>query len=771
MPQTWFERLFKFNSLQYAEGEIGLQAGQWLWLILGAVVLLVVLFAVVYGITNLFASTRAKALSLSLRLTALALLFLPLLEPVLITPDVVPDENFVAVLVDASESMSIPDAGAGQTRLAGAASLLFAEDRALAAGLDEHFNVRYYTFGDRVARVDSVQHAAADGGETNLSEAMDRVLADFRGVPLAGVVMLTDGGDNSTGVPLNQAEQLRAMEVPLHVVGMGQTAFSQDREVLEAVVSRSVEETTGAEIEVKVRSWAAEPEPVAFNLFLGEERVFTESRMLKGEGKVDQFTFFYEPERMEAREYTLSIEPAEGEQNTANNALHVLIDTRQDTIRVLYIDGHLRSEFKFAKRAMEDDRVIEVASVSRTGPAQFYRQGITSPEQLQGGFPADRREMFRYHAVIIGDIEAGAFALDQLELLEAFVRERGGGFLMLGGSKAFAEGDFWNTRVADMLPLEIDPSRRYVVPPSFGTENDPPDELGFRFAPTAVGLENPILKLSPDADTNRRLWGEMPGLTSINYLGRVKPGAVVLAEKPDDEFGAAEPILAVQRYGRGRTAALATASTWRWQMHLDHEDRRHERFWRQLIRWLVASAPEPVDVTVEGRRFAPGDEVPITVRLYDPDFAPLENAAVVGYVLNPFGVPQEIALQPDLAESGAYIATYVPQDLGVYELEVEARIGETTMRARPQSFLVRASQKEFVDATLKRDQLQRLAQASAGFYYDPPEAAEIPNNLRGRRTSTSVYHAEYLWDMPLLWGIILLLLCAEWVYRRRQGLP
>ena len=771
MPQSWLERLFKFNSLQFSEGEIGVQIGPWLWLIAGVLLLVGVAFAVIYGITNLFASTRAKAFSLSLRLTALALLFLPLIEPVLITPDVVPDENFVAVLVDASESMTIPDAGAGRTRFGEVASLLQDPDRALGAGLEEHFNVRYYTFGERVSRVDSVQHAAADGNGTDLSAALDRVISDFRGVPLAGVVLMTDGGDNSDGVPLNEAEQLRAMNVPLHVVGMGQTAFAQDRELLDASVSRSVEETTGAEIEVKVRSWAAEPEPVAFNLFRGEERVFTETRTLKGDGKVDQFTFFYEPASTEAREYTLTIDEAPGEQNTANNALHVLIDTRQDTIRVLYIDGHLRPEFKFSKRAMEDDQVIEVASVARTGPAQYYRQGIQSPQQLQGGFPRDRAEMFSYHAVLLGDMEAGAFTLDQLELMETFVRVRGGGFLMLGGSKTFAEGDYWNTRVADMLPIEIDPSRRFVVPPSFGDTEGPPDAQGFRFAPTAVGMENPILKLSPDADNNRLLWDDMPGLTSINFLGRIKPGAVVLAEKPDDRFGAGEPLLAVQRYGRGRTAALATASTWRWQMHLEAEDRRHERFWRQLIRWLVASAPQPVDVAVAGQRFAPADEVPVTVRVYNPDFAPVDDAEVTGYVLDPYGAQQQVAFQPDLAEAGAYIATFVPRDLGVYELEVEARYGETVRQARPQTFLVRDSQQEYFDATLKRDLLQRLAQASGGLYYDPNEATAIPDNLRGRRTSTSVYHAEYLWDMPALWGLILLLLCVEWVWRRRQGLP
>jgi hypothetical protein len=93
------------------------------------------------------------------------------------------------------------------------------------------------------------------------------------------------------------------------------------------------------------------------------------------------------------------------------------------------------------------------------------------------------------------------------------------------------------------------------------------------------------------------------------------------------------------------------------------------------------------------------------------------------------------------------------------------------LSAQPQSFLVRPSRKEYYDATLKRGFLEGLAQANNGFYYAPAAVSDIAGNLRDRRTSTSVYHAEYLWDMPLILGLILLLLSAEWYYRRRKGLP
>lgn len=767
-----FEKLFKFDSIQFAEGEIGFQAGQALFVFGLLVVFLVVGFCVVYFITNIYTSDRARAISLGIRIPALLLLCLPLFEPVLITPDVVPDENFVAVLVDASASMTIPDGAFGDTRSGDVRHILFDEDDSILPGIEEHFKVRYYLFSDDALRTDSVRQASADGHSTNLSAALDRVLSDFKGLPLSGIVLLTDGGDNSAEVPLNKAEEMRSLDIPLHIVGLGQERFEQEREILDVVVSKGVGETTGAEIEVKVRSWATETAPVAFNIYRGDNLVFTEQRSLKGGGKIDQLAFFYEPQETGAHEYRIEIEKSDEELNEANNGLHMLIDTRKDTLRVLHIEGHLRQDFKFVKRALDDDQVVEFTSISRTGPSKIYRQGIKHSDELAGGFPSSPEDLYQFKALIFGDIEAAMFSLEQLRMIEQFVRVRGGGFLMLGGRNTFSEGDYGNTPIADLLPVTLDPSRKMVIPRRFADPTRPSDEeQGFAFVPTAAGIESPILKFSPDPVVNRARWAEVPRLTSINYLGAVKPGAVVLAEKPDDDYGAREPLLVVQRYGKGRTAALATASTWRWQMLLDAEDARHERFWRQLARWLAASAPNRVNIDMGQARFTPDEEIPLTVNVYGAGYRPLGGADVRGLLTDPFGGVREVIFEEELTAEGTYTVPFAPQDEGVYELDVIGETDEGEVGRHTRSFLVRPSNKEFYDATLKRPFLEGLAAANDGFYYTPDEVEALPVNLRSRRTSTSIFRTEYLWDMPLLFGLVILLLSIEWIYRRRKGLP
>jgi len=687
-----------------------------------------------------------------------------------VTPTTVPNENFVAVLVDASGSMSVEDGADGQTRLAEAHALLYG-DEGIVEAIEEDFQVRLYTFDAHAARTDTLAPNAPNGSATDLSAAIAQVINDFRGLPLTGIVLLTDGADNTPAPPMTQAEELRAQGIGLHVIGMGKESFAVERELLDVRVNKGVGKRAGAEIDVKVRSWGPEPVPVTFGIFAGDVEVFSETRTLKGDGKMDHLSFFFEPPLEDARAYRIAMAAAPNELNLTNNALDMLVDARTDTLRVLYYEGHLRPDFKFIKRALEEDQVVDFTSITRTGTGKLYRQGLRDPDELAGGFPSDAATLYTYHALILGDIEATAFSPSQLRLIDSFVRVRGGGFLMMGGRKTFAEDVYVSGPVADLLPVYLDASRAQVLPDQFSDPRVPGTETqGFAFEPTASGLENPILKLSPDPVTNRDLWGNMPPLTSINYLGAPKAGAQVLAQKPLDRYGGAEPLLVVQRYGKGRTAALATSSTWRWQMLLDASDYRHERFWQQLARWLAASAPGVVDLDL-----GPGDmEVDagrlLGVEVYDQAYAALEGATVTGVLTGPNGEATPLRFDEELVRPGRHTTRVVPPTEGLYTLEVIATQEGMELGRQRRGILARPSQVEFHDATLKRPILERLAE-TAGVYYTPAEASKVPVNLRERRASTSVFHAEYLWDMPALFILAVLLLCAEWLYRRRQGLP
>ncbi len=771
MFEKWFEFLLKFKRINYEEGNFVFQAGNIAYLFLGLFLILLICFLIIYFLTNIYTNNRSRALSISLRILAMLLLCIPLFEPMVMIPDIIPNENFLAVLIDNSASMGIPDGYFGRTRFNDINTILLDNKKGILPELEKNFKVRNYVFSNEASRVDNIADLGPNGRETNFTASLRRVLSDFKGLPLSGILLFSDGGDNSKDDARSIAEELRGLDIPLHIVGLGNESLKQERELLDVTTNKELLEGTGAEVEVKVRSWIDEKAPVTFNIYKGEKLAFTKDMNLKGNGKIDILSFFYEPEGNDVAEYTLQIATAPNEVNLENNTLNMLIDSRKDTIRILYLEGYLRSDFKFIKRALEDDQVLDFTSIMRTGTGKYYRQGIYTVNELKGGFPESEEDLDRFKAVIFGDIEANFFSISQIEMVEKFVRKRGGGFLMLGGSNSFAEGYFWNTPIADLLPVELDPKRKMTTQPDFKNPAIPEEEQGFKFVPTGAGLENPILKLSTDAATNNLMWDEMPRLFTINYFGAVKPGATVLAEKPEDKYGGLEPLLVIQRYGKGRTAALATASTWRWQMLLDAKDTRYERFWRQFMRWLSTDSPGKVNIELTENRFEPGTEIPIRVSVYDNKYDPLIFADVSGIVTDPFGGIHEIQFLPELTEEGEYLSVFALQDPGIYKIEVVAKQNGEIIGKQYQSFISRPSKKEFYNATLKRNFLENLGESSGGIYYEPSEVKTIPTNLKERKTSTSVYRTEYLWDLPLLFLILVILFSAEWIYRRNKGLP
>ncbi|MCY4158529.1 MAG: glutamine amidotransferase [Bacteroidetes bacterium] len=749
--------MFKFDAIQFAEGTITLQAS-----VLALTLLVIVL--VILGITFLRseAPLHVRGISLGLRSAAALLLIFPLFEPRLVVPEVVPDENFVAVIVDVSDSMLLPDGPQGQTRLEWARELVYGPESGILQGIDDLFKVRLYVYASSVTRADSI-YRAVPVHETDLAAALDRVRMDFRGIPLTGVVILTDGNTTNRQEALDQADLFQDQGIGVHAIGIGSSAFTAERELLEVIAHKGLGEEAGTELEVKIRSFSSGPDPATIAVYDGDVEVYSESVRLKGDGLIDQMEFFFEPPASGAREYRITLETAVDELNTLNNSLPLLIDSRTDTLRVLYFEGHLRQEYKFVKRALESDPVIHFASITRTGTGKYYRQGILSPDELVGGFPTEADVLYDFDTIILGDVEASAFSLRQMQLIESFVRVRGGGFVMLGGRNAFAEGDYAGTPIADLLPVRIDHTRIQVLPMRFeGEEGD----RGYVFEPTPEGLEHPFMKLSPDASVNRILWREMPRLTSINFLGGAKPGAQILAMKSEDHNGSEESILTIQRYGKGRTAALATSSTWRWQMLLEAEDERHERFWKQFARWLAASAPARVDLETSGTRLAPEESHQLGVRVYDETYLPLTGIELHAMIQAPDRTIQSLSTKESLSEDGRFKIHFTPEEQGVYELMVEAvQDGELIGRNRG-SYLVRHQPLEYYNATLKQEFLEQMATV----YYTPAEISDVRMNLQSRQTSTSVYRAAYLWDMPLLFILSILLLCGEWLYRRRQGL-
>lgn len=770
MLNSLFEYLLKFAPVQYRDGDIVFQPGNF-FLVIGAALLIFLIIWFIYRQSPRYKASRFRTISLALRGIAAFLICLPLLEPFIVVPDVIPQENFVAVLVDNSASMGIQDGREGRSRYQEALKVLKNADDGISDPLANVYNVRYYTFERFLTRQDSLPHLTPEGRGTNLSAALTQVVDDFQGLPLAGVVLFTDGADNSLINSDAAVARLREQKIPLHIVGLGAEKLENDRELLSVKTDKILREGTGAEVEVTVRSWGEEMADAHLDILDDDQIVYNKPLSLSGNGKVDYFSFFFDPKKEGANVYRVRLTAAENEANLQNNTLDMLLDTRRDTIRVLHFQGHLNMEFKFIKRAMEKDPAIEFVALSKTGDDKFYRQGIRKSQELSDGFPASDTALFRYKVVLFGDIEANYFSPDQFSLIERFIRKRGGGFVMLGGAGAFSEGAYKNTPVADFLPTILKPAGAPQQQKAQGYNYRAPIDKGRNFLPTRNGLESAILRFSADLPRNKNLWSQLPPLPAINLLGDAKPGATVLAETAVAPGETPKPLLVTQRYGRGRSAALATISTWRWRMLSKSGDNRHERFWRQLVHWLAGNAQDPLNIVIGNDQPVPDEEQEILVNVFSDAFEPVEDAAFRATVTTPEGTVIPINLLPALGAEGEYQYPFTPESPGVYTIDVQATANGRSVGKKQLSFLASHSQDEYYNAVQAKLALENLASASNGQYYSPEAADNIPNQLKFSENNRTMLTSKSLWDLPLLFFLIVLILSVEWAYRRQKGLP
>jgi hypothetical protein len=347
-------------------------------------------------------------------------------------------------------------------------------------------------------------------------------------------------------------------------------------------------------------------------------------------------------------------------------------------------------------------------------------------------------------------------------MISDFVSQRGGGFLMLGGKNSLGQGGYVNTPIEDMLPVQLGQTTRGI--PEL-------NELEYRVRLTSYGSQHPITRLSLSADDNRKRWDAAPALVGFNPTAGPKPGATVLAQgSTPDTKGQSPVILAFQRFGKGKSIAFMTATTWRWKMGQEHSNNFHELFWKQMLRWLVSDAPDPVNAETEKNSYSPDEPVWIRAQANDPSFLPLNNAQMHVQVKTPSGEMSSVPLSWDVEKDGTYSGSFKPEEEGIYEISSEAFQGSKSLGTAKSNFRIAPSNEEFHNAAMNADLLRRLSAETGGRYYSPKDTRTLPEDISYVDTGSSRLEEKDLWDMPFLFMLLVGLISIEWILRKRKGL-
>ena len=705
-------------------------------------------------------SPAERAALAALRVLALAAVALFLCRPILLTPPPVGTSVVVPILVDVSRSMRVADAD-GQTRIARAAALV---SRELVPALSNRFSPEIYSVGDAAAPA-SADRLAADARHSDLTSALNAIRDRYRGRPVSGIVLISDGGDTTSDAAVVEDGP------PIFAVGIGSPDGVSDREILGITVGDP--RLDQASVDLHVSASSAHYGRAPFELRVLANGRLVESRRVSplADGSPIDEVFTVAPDPLNATVYSADIRPEADEIVTENNTRSVLVNPAGRRRRVLVIAGAPGFEHSFLSRALAMDPGLEIDTIVRkgrneTGEGTFLVQaGPGRVSALVSGFPSTREALYAYDALIIANVEGEFFTRAQLAQAAEFASERGGGLLVLGG-RSFAPRGLIGTPIEGALPVELNDRRGGIVrAPSLEEGSEPGHNA---VVLTREGETHPVTRIGSSPEETRRLWAALPALAASARLGGPKPGATVLAVTAAPG-GAVYPIVAVQRYGRGRSMAFAGEASWRWRMMLPSTDRSHEFFWRQSARWLAGSAPDLVSIQVP-ESAEPGDAFDIRVEARDRAFQPVADAVVSATLTAPGGDTRPLTFRHEAGADGQFAAAVRSDEAGLYRVRVDARRGTAMLGEADRWFHVGGSDREFADPRLDEGWLRRVARRSGGRYVRAGDASQIASWLRTAVPQDVEPAQRDLWHEPWAFALVIGLLSAEWVLRRRWGL-
>jgi hypothetical protein len=833
---------------------LGKVTGWWLFLAVVAA------FAVVWFTFRLYrregrAPTLTKMTLAFVRTLVIALVLVMLLEPALVVSRYRVTLSPVIVLADASESITLDDlyndmkdaqsvatatgkpVGSIQNRRVARQTIL--NDVLNNPNLDmlnklaRKNPVEFYTFSVDRKRVTSIpllppkeerdpddpdaakpfKHGSirvdVTGGQTRIGRAVSDVLEAAAGMPIAAVIVLSDGQDNDSDLDamINAGKTAGREGVPIFAVPVG---LSRSRKTKNIRVDKNLRcnrtlfagDTAEFVALVSPSGYGSRRvKAILYRQKMGEEamkKVAEEEVELQANATDQPVALTYKPEEGEEGEYIFTIriptdQPGLEDEHLLQDNESVASGVRvvKTQTNVLLIAGTPTWEYRRLKQLLIQDKTVTLSCWLQSAGREYPQLG----NRLLRRLPRKADELLDPetgpHVIILCDLDGADFGREWFELLERFVDQHAGGLMFIAGEThtydLFRRGPDV-AALTRMLPIDPDLGRAQME-----AHGEPKGVRAWPLRPTEDGLQSPLLKFSTERETTERIWQRLPGTVWSFPVRSSKPTATVLIRTTDPRrritIGGKPvpmPVLVSSFYGRGRVAWLGSDETWRWRKL---GIRVYDTFWTQAVRSLVEGrlmgGKKSMIIETDSESYALGELVTVTVRAYDASGEPLilpkvrVNAKLAAAVQGGAAPPEldlrPLDLRPVPGAPGTFKGQFAPPQTGFYKLSVGSGAGAGAVSIEV------ASQFEFDRPEANRVRLAEMAEASGGDegsegkatkrVYELGELPKLIERIESKKESTiEPSHTWRLWTNPLTMGLFVLLLGIEWAVRKRSNM-
>lgn len=740
---------------------------------------------------------RQMYLLMALRLAAIVLAVPMLFEPVLrFVTRKTPDRPLV-ILVDRSSSMSVPDAQNGPTRLQSVGQAIAAQW----PHMNERFAPVVYGFSTSTSRIEQPTQLAnlpADGSATDIVSAVSKVLWETKRDD-AQFILVSDGIDNTSADVLGA---LRASRRPIHTVLVGSDAVQSG-----SILNLSVDSVDPgdewtvndeATIKVNVKSAGLSGRVVDVNLAEIDDAgkpigtPLQQRLVLEPEPGGQEVKFGFRPRKTGVHKMATWVDPIAGERSTADNRREFQQLASDARIKVLYIEGRARPEYRELSRALSRDANIEAATLLRVTSDRFSAGGAIAGKTIEK-VPFTLEQWKVADVIILGDLDASFLNAQQQQALERAVSE-GAGLLMLGGQNSFGPGNYQNTPVEKILPVMVGPS----------TSAQEKTEFVPRL--TQPGQNHPAMQgLAEWFGVEDKAGAKpLPTLLGNVVVASAKPDADVLLTHRDRTAPDGQPqvILATHRYGKGRSAAFTTDTTYRWYLPMRGmgQESPYTIFWGQLVRWLADTdvknrgTHQGVEALIDKSLYTMGESARLRAVVRDQKgdatrFA--QVTAILTHRNDPSAKPQTLALTPS-TKTGMYEATIANLPRGEYDVQVRASKDKDALGESKLGFAVIQPADEMLKLAADAKLMQSIAAETGGYAYtlsqwpdlidtlvrkqsDDPlvtqRSVPLHNTMRSILAVAGIYPAwPARMDLPIQGTSLVILFAIEWILRRKWQL-